>query len=682
MIDLMARSRTTLDQALSALDAPLELSRWARSYDSVEEAFEACHRGDWLIWLAALGRVPVALLLEATRAGVASVIADDAPGAQRLQLALALVRPDASPQDHTRAVEIAESVADEYHGTYRTIAPGLGRAAARAAVSLGRAGEGLSSAAARAEFLRQEQARAAAAHIGAGQSIMFGRTEVLRLDPGAGPDDPMQQELAFVVASMTQAISRAAEALVNDAEGPLDQAAALDQLAIQLRDIIEGGVIPPEDPVDLDKLEEIERRGDDPLVEVIDPSRGLELQRRLDALDLDTLLERTPLPTDHGDLGLVRQALEDGDGVRAHLLLREATGSGSTAELDLLWGQLAELDHDWPEAEERFDQVLALGEAEEELALQAREGLGRLCLAEGRLDQAQETLTELLGRRQQWNHRRRTGLTGALELARTHRLMAELERARGRPSKAELALLRALGGLDDTARRNPGSDRALVELAATRLELAKLDLTSGTGRRVDEHLDVAWELLQGVELEDETSGESSRGRAVLAEVQRLRGASAAEAADLGESWESTEAAAAAAVALVRAQPRRHDHWCRLGRSIELLCDLLLEAERPAEARLVLGAALSVLDSVRLALPPQAELSAVFARLLTLATEADEAAGQPQQARDRRLRAAAIEADLPEEVEAERLPETSSEEGSAGGALLAFDRFFKRLRGGS
>jgi hypothetical protein len=83
-------------------------------------------------------------------------------------------------------------------------------------------------------------AHAQAVTIGMSPYIMpVKRTGPARLDPAASADDPVQQELAFVVAAAAEAVAQAARALGPEPAGERARRQALASFADLVRDRLE-----------------------------------------------------------------------------------------------------------------------------------------------------------------------------------------------------------------------------------------------------------------------------------------------------------------------------------------------------------------------------------------------------------------------------------------------------------
>lgn len=202
-----------LGMLLERVEAPQALRDWLAKPRRVDP-WASCSRGDWLIWLAACSGHPLATVLQASCDCVERAVDAMPQGTATLRRALEVSREASSAEACAAAAVDCEAARREYPASYRApIATGY-RAASLAACWAARAAEGLVTAEARAEVRSVTDARARAMVIGMNPYIMPAqRTGPARLDPAVGPDDPVQQELAFVVAAAAQAVEQAARAL-------------------------------------------------------------------------------------------------------------------------------------------------------------------------------------------------------------------------------------------------------------------------------------------------------------------------------------------------------------------------------------------------------------------------------------------------------------------------------------
>jgi len=202
-----------LGMMLERVDAPRALVGWlAKARDS--DPWTSCSRGDWLLWLGACSGHPLAAVLAASCDCVERAVDAMPQGTAALRRALAVAREASSAEACAAAAADCEAARREYPASYRAPMSAGYPAASRAACWAARAAEGLVTAEARAEVRRVTEARARAVIIGMSPYIMPAkRTGPASLDPSAGADDPVQQELAFVIAAAAQAVEQAARAL-------------------------------------------------------------------------------------------------------------------------------------------------------------------------------------------------------------------------------------------------------------------------------------------------------------------------------------------------------------------------------------------------------------------------------------------------------------------------------------
>jgi len=208
----------SFEDLLAEADAPEDLVEWVAALEAgPDEALARCERADWMVWVVAVGGVtPLDDLFLAVRACVERAVEELAVGADLLLEPLADVEPGAPAEDCARAAERCERAAAEFHGTYRAAPPSSYQAACAAAAALAHACEGLVTAAARADFVREEKARASAASIGASPYAFYSPPGRLRLDAALVRSDAVHQELLYVVASLALAAAESGRALSAD----------------------------------------------------------------------------------------------------------------------------------------------------------------------------------------------------------------------------------------------------------------------------------------------------------------------------------------------------------------------------------------------------------------------------------------------------------------------------------
>lgn len=213
----------TFDEALAEADAPEELVEWvARLGAGPDEALGRCDRAEWLVWIVAVGGGALDDLFVAVRACVERAVDELAVGQELLVEPLAALEPGAPADACAEAARRCELAAAEFHGTYRAAPPPAYRASCAAAAALAHAGVGLATAAARADFARQEKARASAAFVGASPFAFYTPPARARFDAGLIRSDPIQQELHFVVAALALAAAEADRALAEAADALAD----------------------------------------------------------------------------------------------------------------------------------------------------------------------------------------------------------------------------------------------------------------------------------------------------------------------------------------------------------------------------------------------------------------------------------------------------------------------------
>jgi hypothetical protein len=230
----------TFAELLAEADAPEELVEWVDRLGAdpaPDEALARCERAEWLVWIVAAGGGALDDLFVAVRACVERALEELAVGAELLLEPLAELEPGAPADACAAAARRCELAAAEFHGTYRATPPPAYQASCAAAAALARAGEGLAAAAARADFARQERARASAASVGAAPFAFYMPPGRLRFDAGLVRTDAIHQELHFVVAALALAAAEAGRALAGGAE--VD-----DTLADVLRDSFDAAVGP------------------------------------------------------------------------------------------------------------------------------------------------------------------------------------------------------------------------------------------------------------------------------------------------------------------------------------------------------------------------------------------------------------------------------------------------------
>jgi hypothetical protein len=229
-----------MDWALELAGAPSELISWLVDTASDDEAWDSCDKPDWLIWMAGSLGLPLEAILAAGCDCVAQAIATiGAARAKPLRRALAAARHGEPPDVCQAAAEACDN-AVRGAPSYRTTPERGLPAARRAAAWIARAAEALSAAHARIELDREQEALHRGLAVGLTPGL-FKPAPVgpLVLQPEAIERDPLQQELAYLVAAVAQASHASALALAAD-----DSAAALEEAEGALSDVVHEQLTP------------------------------------------------------------------------------------------------------------------------------------------------------------------------------------------------------------------------------------------------------------------------------------------------------------------------------------------------------------------------------------------------------------------------------------------------------
>jgi len=639
-----------------------------------------------------------------------------------LSASVAALRPGASSDACARVARDAARAADGELATYRSPPAAGFRAAAAAAEALANAGEAIAAVEARFDFVRGEAARAAAALIGAGQSIMYDRREELRLAPDIAPGDPLHEELAFATASLATAATRAAEALADAPAEEPEILASLGSLAEVVREIATEEVPTPDgEGADRNPFGEAADMPEDSLELA---ARSGSLVKKLATLNAESLLglERAGRAERRGQWRELRRrlrratpddaveliddgkaALAAGDRGVAHRILcrarellggeapHDAKAEAARGSATLCLAELDELEGELDRARARYREVAATvegsagdREAPHELAtLEVRALLRhtRFELTTGRsspkaLKPTLRVLSKGLRGRAKMPAQRTETL---VDLAGVHRGIAEVSVAMGRPADAEVELWKALEIAQGLCEQSPESTDFQREHAITALAQGMLALGRGKYGNAEDHLVVAEQLLRP--LTKEGGAESARETVILCRVLTERGDIAADEGDLGGAWKAFDETAWLRLTLVELQPRRIEHWAELCRALNLLAELSLERRRPRRAKVLAERCLDLLHVLQRAAPVGPGIAGERILALELLAEIEERAGKRRVARAYGRRADAIGRDFPEVASAIRdRPPIGERAGvTAGSAFMAFDRFFEKLR---
>lgn len=159
---------------LQRADAPRDLIAWT-SGRTMDDLWDECDRGDWLMWLAVVENVPAVAIVEAAVACARRAVKALPNDSKRKPLALAVKAAASleSSQLCARRAKACEAIAGKPEAAgYRDTPPGRREWAAAAAAHAARAAEALLAAEARRNAERDHEGRMRAAGIGAGDQII------------------------------------------------------------------------------------------------------------------------------------------------------------------------------------------------------------------------------------------------------------------------------------------------------------------------------------------------------------------------------------------------------------------------------------------------------------------------------------------------------------------------------
>ncbi len=194
---------------LRRADAPRDLVAWTSGRE-MQELWDECDRGDWLVWLASIEHVPVVAIVEAAVACARRAVKALPAGRLRKPLTRALRAAAnlASSEICDKRAQACERIAAKPEAAgYRDAPPLRFEQAAASAGYAARSAEALLAADVRRIAERDHEGRARAAGIGAGDQIISrGQFPPLTFDP----DDEL---MAMCVYAADNAIRHAARAL-------------------------------------------------------------------------------------------------------------------------------------------------------------------------------------------------------------------------------------------------------------------------------------------------------------------------------------------------------------------------------------------------------------------------------------------------------------------------------------
>ncbi len=207
---------------LDELGAPEEVLAWARSAPARwKDAWAQCPLPDGLLWLGGVNEMslPHAVLaaLECARLPFEGAGGEAELALECLDVIEDAFNDDTSLRDVFGLADELEQRAEAEPSTYRDLRGVRLERAFRAATWVARAAEALLSAHQRAYAQRAESARGTAALLGIGMSaaLAFTKGTELRLVAARAADDPIQSELAYVVAAAAEGAAEAARALAH-----------------------------------------------------------------------------------------------------------------------------------------------------------------------------------------------------------------------------------------------------------------------------------------------------------------------------------------------------------------------------------------------------------------------------------------------------------------------------------
>lgn len=208
---------------------------------SFDEAWDGCRRGDHRVWLAACGGAPIEAVIEA--AATAVLVLAEALEAE-VVLETAQLAVAGAIDELPGAIAACEALASDPTGGYRDAQqPGLPHAA-RAAMLLAHAAEGLAEGEARREATRLDQAQRSAALLGAGSNITLpAQAGPARLSPSLAAGDPAQGSFVFAVAAAAEAVRECVAAQLAGRSPDADEVSAAErEVDASVRDAITEGI--------------------------------------------------------------------------------------------------------------------------------------------------------------------------------------------------------------------------------------------------------------------------------------------------------------------------------------------------------------------------------------------------------------------------------------------------------
>ena len=223
-------------ELLKAAGAPEALVTWSKRFaQDIDRAFDACDRPEWIIWLAAVGLVPLERIVRAVIDEVEAAADVNAPIGPRTRAAidtarLSLSRDVDGPECMAAADEAEREAREAETASVRVVSDGVMHVS-KATAWLARAAEGLIAGRLRAESQRLLVAREKAGMLGTGMQLFVGEEPPLTLVADKVPEDPEQGALVYMVAALAESATEIAASLGAPAGGEV-----VTSLAAALRD--------------------------------------------------------------------------------------------------------------------------------------------------------------------------------------------------------------------------------------------------------------------------------------------------------------------------------------------------------------------------------------------------------------------------------------------------------------
>lgn len=214
--------------------APAELAAWSEG-KPVDRLWDECLRADWLIWVAAVEKIPLVALVDGAIACVTRVAEAQPEERGRLERAIEAARALRSNEACRQAAKACEARASREQKAYRDRPADPYGWAARAAADLAEAADALMSAEAKRAADRD------LAGVGRGAAIGVGEHLISSSSDGGGPlVFDAENDLTYgCVVALEESVRACVRALIASASGTQAQAEAAETVANDLFAVID-----------------------------------------------------------------------------------------------------------------------------------------------------------------------------------------------------------------------------------------------------------------------------------------------------------------------------------------------------------------------------------------------------------------------------------------------------------